>query len=136
MPEGLLALIVNRMIRNMNEWDNEPDRVVEPEDFLAENCGFCGCGSPEEAAQWLLNLLELMPLFEKNHAEALEALIPTPGQYWFTLYMLDKLDLINHGTSIRGAWLTPKGETTLKFLRQQLDNDQSTNLANQSKRYG
>ena len=82
---------------------------------------FCGCGCPEEAISFLLELLELCPLYDNR--EPFEKLIPNEGLQYLTLYTLDHFDLIEHGTSVRGSWLTDKGKAILELLRNEKDDE-------------
>lgn len=76
---------------------------------------FCGCGNPEDAAATLLRLLELHPAYE--HGKQLEELVPDTGARYLLLYSLDRYELTEHGGSVMGAWLTPKGEALRDGLR-------------------
>lgn len=77
---------------------------------------FCGCGCPEKAARALLKFLRMHPLYESQ--DELQAIFPDTGFRYLFLYALDHIgeqrDFHNswfeHGGSIGGQWLTPKGE--------------------------
>ena len=89
------------------------DREAALEEIMV-NRGFCGCGEPEAASAFLLKLLRLAPFYERR--EQLEQLLPNAGVRYFVLYMLDRLDLTEHGGSVNGAWLTPEGEKLKALL--------------------
>lgn len=78
---------------------------------------FCGCGHPEVAAERLRDLLALHPLYE--HRAELNALIPDEGIQYLVLYMLDRLELSEHGSSVGGAWLTDKGRAVLDAMNRE-----------------
>ncbi len=80
--------------------------------FLGE--WFCGCGSPELAAQRLLDILKLHPLFD--HRSEFDAIIPDDGVQMLMLYTLDHLELTEHGGSVGGGWLTDTGKAVLGAL--------------------
>lgn len=96
----------------------EPFDLTE---FCCTNLRFCGCGQPEDAARFLLRLLELAPFYEDVSSRALDAMMPTSGNYWLTLYMLTDMDLIEHGGNASGSWLTDKGKAVMKFLTEKLN---------------
>jgi hypothetical protein len=75
---------------------------------------FCGCGNPETAAARLRDLLALHPLFD--HRPEFEQLVPDDGIQHLLLYTLDHFDLTEHGGTVGGGWLTPKGQAVLEAL--------------------
>lgn len=82
---------------------------------------FCGCGSPELAASKLQAMLSLCPFYE-NRA-ALEQMIPDAGVLELLLYTLDHFDLIEHGGSIGGSWLSDKGKQVLAALNREASDE-------------
>jgi len=89
--------------------------MTRPELRVFLQTWFCGCGSPDLAAAYLLRLLDLHPLYE--HRQELEALISDTGLEMLILYTLDRFDLTEHGGTVGGAWLSPKGEAVREALR-------------------
>lgn len=75
---------------------------------------FCGCGSPDVAWQWVLDYLARHG--DEDAAKRWTA--AETGPEWIAVYLMDHLDLTEHGTGIRGAWLTERGEEALAFLRE------------------
>lgn len=76
--------------------------------FYYEKLGWCGCGCPEDAERCVLNLLS-------------EIKVKTADVYADDLllclaYTLDHAGLLEHGTSIGGAWLTEEGKMYLYLL--------------------
>ena len=94
---------------------------VSPEDFeevaseILCRRGFCGCGDPMAAAAFLRKVLELAPFYDKR--KELKELIPDPGMFWFVLYMVAKMGLIEHSSDVSGYWLTDEGEKMRTFLQ-------------------
>ena len=82
---------------------------------------FCGCGAPEAASRALLELLELHPLYE--HQEAFQIRFPDDGVQYLLLYLLDHLDLTEHGGNVGGGWLSPKGFAVRDALRREVTDD-------------
>jgi hypothetical protein len=78
----------------------------------------CGCGNPENAYELVRDLLALAPFYEDGRWRLAESLIGTPGACHMVLGMLEHAGLLDHGTSLRGAWLTDKGHWYLAALRE------------------
>lgn len=82
---------------------------------------FCGCGSPEMAAETLRMVLSMHPLYE--HGAEFDALVPCEGLRMLLLYTLDHFELTEHGGTVGGGWLTDKGKAVLAALeREKSDN--------------
>lgn len=90
-----------------------------------DDFGFCGCGSPESAAEYLLaGLAALKARSDSDWSDAAQdecnKFFPEYGRKApevFSLYLLDKAELIEHGGSISGSWLTEKGIEFLKAAK-------------------
>jgi hypothetical protein len=79
--------------------------------------GLCGCGNPEESFDLVRQLLTLAPYYQGPEVRAqVAALCGNEPAKHIILSTLDHADLIEHGGSIGGAWLTTKGEWYLKAL--------------------
>lgn len=69
--------------------------------------GFCGCGDNDyEMAKFREVLL------------ALQQRICLGFEYQIYLYLLDKHEFTEHGSSVFGSWLTEKGEALLFLLNE------------------
>ena len=79
----------------------------------------CGCGCPEQAAQGLLAILELCPLFENEGFEQLSKLCGDKRFAYLLVYILNNRKLLEHGGSAGGSWLTPHGEVMREALRRE-----------------
>jgi hypothetical protein len=82
---------------------------------------FCGCGSPNYAADTLRIILTLHPLH--SNREAFEVLVPHEGIEYLLLYVIDNFGLTEHGTNIRYGWLTDKGRSVLAALEREKADD-------------
>jgi len=79
--------------------------------------GLCGCGSPEEAYNFCRDILKTCDRRDKakdwisaeNAAAEIIKAQPEMAAHVF-MHMLTHLDLLEHGGSVGGSWLTPDGE--------------------------
>jgi hypothetical protein len=75
--------------------------------------GGCGCGSSEELAERAFKLLEN---FSHDDIDKRFSVYDKVGDeilaHWF-----DSLDLTEHGSSVYGSWLSPKGEKIYKNIK-------------------
>lgn len=81
----------------------------------SEGLGFCGCGCPDDAYAFIRDMLALAPFYE--HRAAVQELTGEKAHY-FVLYALDRAGLLEHGSNIRGSWLTAKGTHYLALMRR------------------
>lgn len=89
---------------NYGAWTGEMSR-----EELLEVLPFCGCASPEDAADALRNILHLFPLHSHGGRDRLMALFASEEVYMLFLYLLDRHELTEHGGTVEGSWLTEKG---------------------------
>lgn len=92
--------------------------------------GFCGCGRPQDNLRYLravLRHIENAKKLDKHrlNSDAWRAALKDwravgsllMGQAeWFTLYVLAKMDLTEHGGSAGASWLTDTGAKLLEDL--------------------
>jgi hypothetical protein len=85
---------------------------------------FCGCGDPDSAWETVREYLEC---YEKwgiachdgtciDIAASYQPKLET-GADWIVAYVLDHAGLTEHGSNVRGAWLTEGGDEALAFLK-------------------
>lgn len=110
--------------------------LEELHDWVFDGLGFCGCGDPEQALEFLKSVLlairkrshengeieesqvESLARWTRN-SDALNELVGmerAPAMAWTYLYMLSDKDLLEHGGNCSGSWLTEKGEQILDAL--------------------
>jgi hypothetical protein len=90
---------------------------------LFADLGICGCGNPDSAMERIRDVLRLTPLYKGyNMPEGanylrVDALFngDSVGAEFF-VNMLNKADLLEHGSSAMGSWITSKGERLLAAL--------------------
>lgn len=97
----------------------------KPVTDLREWWPWCFCGAPWEAGNALLRCLDAV---NDRAARTLPGgddpwrhIAPgDEGLRWMAMYVLAELDLTEHGGSVQGAWLTPRGESVRELLRAEL----------------
>lgn len=92
------------------------EELDEKLDEVFNEFGYCRCGMPEHAAKYLLKVLTLLD--RKPGAAAPDVIKELGEPAMLVLYALDKEGLIEHGGSVLGAWLTPRGRDTMETLRK------------------
>jgi len=70
----------------------------------------CGCNRPETAYELVRDILNLAPFYEDGNWRTVSSLIGSDGAFQIVVGLLSKLDLLEHGGSMGGSWLTKKGE--------------------------
>lgn len=92
-------------------------------DYLLEALGFC-CISRESLAE-IVRIAELIdnrndPKFERSnyYTDLATQTSLSPLHVELILEVLDRKELSEHGTSVRGSWLTEKGERFLDGYKQ------------------
>lgn len=87
---------------------------------------FCGCGEPEKILRLLLDILGHVAARSdaRTQVKSLEAAKPFQDvidtddvRNLALLYMLDAAEIVSHGYSIYGCWLTPLGDEFLAALQ-------------------
>lgn len=73
----------------------------------------CGCGLPEESFELVRDLLASAR--ERGHSAHV---INNDAARHIVLSLMDSVGLLEHGSVIDAAWLTPKGEWYLRQLRK------------------
>jgi len=95
-------------------------------EFLIVDLKMCGCGSPERTQEVIKLVLEAHSIKDyKCRMEALSNICDVDinknanydGLIQFVLYILDSHGILEHGSSIGGAWLTEKGKALLELLQ-------------------
>jgi hypothetical protein len=84
--------------------------------FFQDDMDWCACGMPDAAARLVLELLRACPFYDNRLR--VEQLLPCRGVEYFVLYGLASADLIEHGGSVGGSWLTEKGKEVLASLEE------------------
>lgn len=78
-----------------------------PDEIVRSVCGVCGCWAPWKLEPYLRKLL-LAPVSEHG---VLETDAPNwDDATYFAAALLDAAELIEHGSSIAGSWLTERGK--------------------------
>jgi hypothetical protein len=110
------------------------------EEEICEKVGFCGCGNVSGALKLLYNVL--LQLSKRNDYSdqrdkswddsvlEIKRLLRYVDDcsfdnemYWTYFYFLDQMELTEHGGSVNGCWLTPKGLDVLNILKEYFKNE-------------
>lgn len=99
-------------------------------DFVRSQLGWCGCGPSDDAMVLVRDVLTLLD--ERSHrnrageqgawkevTRRLDLIVPDSTLGYVLLYALDAVGWLEHGTGIRGSWLTPDGELALRLLNEE-----------------
>lgn len=77
--------------------------------------GFCGCGD----RKYELNLIwETLTIIKEKDLRGMGKLYKLENGFQIYLYLLDWHGFTEHGSSVFGSWLTPKGEALLEILNK------------------
>lgn len=91
--------------------------------WFFETAMYCGCYQPHEGIEFLRNALNHMPMYEDENQAWYAAQFPHNGARQWFLSWIDSLELTEHGCSINGSWLLPKGEQLRDFLNALTDEE-------------
>ena len=88
--------------------------------------GMCGCGHDEDLKEFIVHFMEIQSKYRSSEIsyEEREKLIKsliTKNHilvFEFILHTLNRSDLMDHGSSVGGSWLTDKGELFLRLYRK------------------
>lgn len=86
--------------------------------LFADNITGCGCNQPETAYYLVRNILNLTPFHDDGNWLKAQALIGSDGAFQIIIGLLSNLDLMEHGGSMGGSWITPKGEYIRELMHK------------------
>lgn len=78
----------------------------------------CGCNQPDAAYGLVRNILNLAPFYEDGNWQKVQELIGSDGAFQIVIGVLTEAELLEHGGSMGGSWLTPKGEYVRDLMRR------------------
>lgn len=90
--------------------DTNTDSIILPSSIAKIGSIFCGCSDPQLAWQWVFDYLEAKENGHFHH--------PEEGSEMIAVYLMDHLQMTEHGVSVAGAWLTDEGKEALAFLKE------------------
>jgi hypothetical protein len=108
------------MVENPSDSPEKPTRDAMLDHLYKvffDDLGMCGCGRPNEAYSLVRDILALAPLYEENRWRLAETLTGGGAAHHIILSALDRAELMEHGSSLDGAWLTDKGAWCLAAMR-------------------
>lgn len=96
---------------------------TETASAIIDRLGLCNCGHAQcwEIVKLMLERAEALDADRENAPSFYDAMDDIPARMVeFVAHVMgsDQWDLLEHGSSIGGAWLTKDGETLLAFLRE------------------
>ena len=108
------------------QWqDSNGEEHESPEEvWLDMLFGFCGCSDKEGMYSLVTKYMNKLSHGGGHEPEYYTSFIEELFRgdevyFYFVANLVDTLGLAEHGTAIRGAWLTPAGEYALKLLTKQ-----------------
>lgn len=103
----------------------DEEALVEELDelFSIEIMGLCGCGAPELCQRDIRNILRVFNGEWDDRRKNLQKYFNVQSIYensllLFLVYMLNDKDMLEHGTSVGGSWITDLGQMYLTVLEQ------------------
>lgn len=84
--------------------------------LLGSGFGVCGCAEYHDVIVELIRLLDWHDNIQDDRA-SYDTIFSNVGTFYLMAGALDRLGLVEHGTSVRGGWLTRHGEALLRGLR-------------------
>ena len=84
---------------------------------MVDELGICGCGRPHEVYK-LIHII--MKAISKHGVKINQSITyePWPAYHAFVIYQLNKMEFLEHGSSIYGSWLTEKGKKLIEALNE------------------
>jgi len=100
--------------------DAERDRLKRLTHEKWEALGVCGCGHPEDVQAWMARALAALEIGKERTIKSIyQAFGLSEGQdvqYQALIAWFDSQKLVEHGSSIFGAWLSEEGKDFVKGL--------------------
>ena len=98
---------------------DEDDYLTKKEqqelDFVVDEFGFCGCPNMDVVNDIIKVLKELNKDGTSNYITGLMQTLNLKRKYiMLVLMVLDRNEYIEHGSTLRGSWITPEGKEILK----------------------
>lgn len=97
-----------------------------------DRLGMCGCGTPDEMADFLANLMEIQQkskdkelTFDEREKARKELFEKTDNDTImdFVFHVLDENGFMEHGGYVGNGWLTDDGKELLSYLKHNRDNN-------------
>ena len=91
--------------------------------FFYNEFGACGCSELDEMINTVIKILAWAEADPDDKPLYSTLIKDDLGAFYIIAGILDKLEFIEHGTSIRFSWITEKGKEFLDSLRNKNIND-------------
>lgn len=101
------------------EWTTDGDYYVDKdgvyyqdvESLIMGQFNFCGCGNPNDCIDYIKRMLE----YQDSKVCPFSS---DDNQSMFFLYWADSAGLLEHGTSVRGSWVTSDGMEFIEIVNK------------------
>lgn len=117
-------MFIDKFLKEDGYYDQNECHYEDAESFISTAVlGFCGCGMPSAALEYVRKALQLVDDLNNNEstmkqwAERKKEVFANDGAEYFMWYFLDNMQLTEHGFSVPG-WLTEKGIELLSDLTE------------------
>lgn len=139
----MMKLYIDKFKKEDGYYDEDDCRYETALDFIVIGIfKFCGCGNPKSSMEYIRDILALIEAIDLNSNGAfdeawklrwknLEGFFKSRGEQYTMYYLLDKLELTEHGSSVPG-WLTDKGKEVLHDLNIILEKSMPVDPINRS----
>lgn len=99
--------------------DSEQERIASHLYLIfTDHIPLCGCGDPQAGRELVHRILSLAPLYENERYKEAEGLCGTDAAFQIIMGLLSHADLLEHGSSLYGSWLTDRGRWLLWAVDQ------------------
>ncbi len=121
-------MFIDKFKKEGGYYDQDECYYEDAESFISNSVlGFCGCGMPDAALEYVRKALQIVDdlkqlVWEKKLTyeqweERKKEVFANKGAEYFMWYFLDNKELTEHGVSVPG-WLTKKGIELLADLTE------------------
>lgn len=107
--------------------ENYLDRMEELDDLYFGKMGMCGCGRPNDVKKLIHYLIDNQEKrgrdeisFEEMQSNRMSIIRETDSDviFEFVFHYLNDKGIMEHGNSVYGSWLTPKGKRFFELLSE------------------
>jgi predicted transcriptional regulator len=101
---------------------DDDEKEFERTGTVTDTFDICGCYDNGVIAEWIA-VMELLDTDDSYYTKIAEKLNLAPNHVHAILHVLDNAGLIEHGSTIRGSWLTDKGRDAIPVIKKILEDE-------------